>query len=217
MKCNRCNAEWQVDASRSASITVCPFCQEKIITEKSSEWKFFDKTEELLKFVAEEYGSDALFGKKYFSDHTSPLMQQGQKNLVKQAFECGAVEIIKNNVNSDQQHKEIAVKQAVAKLIDTYASSTEAAQRVIWEFTNALGWGMQKPNQPPPTVTMGIPVQMPTPPPPPPPAGNASTLMTRAWQFAEDGDWQDASDYFNKVLDTAPTYAPAFLGLLCVD
>jgi hypothetical protein len=41
--------------------------------------------------------------------------------------------------------------------------------------------------------------------------------MTRAWQFAEDRDWKEAAEYFNKVLDTDPSYAPAFLGLLCVD
>jgi hypothetical protein len=41
--------------------------------------------------------------------------------------------------------------------------------------------------------------------------------MTRAWQFAEDGDWKDAADYFNRVLDIDPLYAPAFFGLLCVE
>ncbi|MDR2546300.1 MAG: DUF6273 domain-containing protein, partial [Lachnospiraceae bacterium] len=39
----------------------------------------------------------------------------------------------------------------------------------------------------------------------------------RAWLFAEDGDWDDATTYFNRVLDTEPTYAMAYLGLLCVD
>ncbi|MCL2158383.1 MAG: DUF6273 domain-containing protein [Oscillospiraceae bacterium] len=38
MKCNKCNAEWQVDASRSASITVCPFCKKRLVTKKSSGW-----------------------------------------------------------------------------------------------------------------------------------------------------------------------------------
>jgi hypothetical protein len=49
------------------------------------------------------------------------------------------------------------------------------------------------------------------------PMGNSEKLMKRAWQFAEDGDWGDAADYFNKVLDDSTDYAPAFLGLLCVD
>ena len=217
MKCNKCNAEWQVDASRSASITVCPFCQEKIETEKASGWKYFDNTKELLEYIAAEYGNDALFGRKYFSDHSSPMMPQGQKNLVKQAFDCGAVKIIQDNANADQAHKEIAVKQAIGKLIDNYGTSKDFAEKVIWEFTNAIGWGMSEPTgrtAPPPqpqqlqqraTSTMQ------------PAASGVGVLMTRAWQFAEDGDWNDAADYFNKVLDADPSYAPAFLGLLCVD
>ena len=221
MKCNKCGSEWKTDASRSASITVCPFCQEKIVTEKSSDWQFFDNTKELLAFIATEYGNDALFDRKYFSDHTLPSMPHGQKNLVKQAFKCGAIKILQDNLNSDQAHKKIAVKQAVSKLVDTYASAKEAAERVVWEFTNAIGWGMPEPlygittqgsggsvintqgiSTPPINTGLGI---------------EANNLMIRAWQFTEDGDWKDAADYFNKVLDAVPTHAPAFLGLLCVD
>ena len=216
MKCNKCGAEWKVDASRSASITVCPFCQEQIVIEKSSGWQYFDNTKDLLAYVAVEYGSDALFGRKYFSDHTAPSMPQGQKNLVKQAFDCGAVIILQDNMDSDQAHKEIAVKQAVKRLTDLMFLQ-EAAERVIWEITNAIGWGMPEPQ---------IQSSQSAPPPPPPrktqPAAQSAVpgigaLMTRAWQFAEDGDWKESADYFNKVLDSDPSYAPAFLGLLCVD
>ena len=90
MKCISCNAEWQVDANRSASITVCPLCNEEILAEKSSDWKYFDNMKDLFEYVAAEYGNDALFGGKYFSDHTATLMPQGQKNLVKQVIDCGA-------------------------------------------------------------------------------------------------------------------------------
>ena len=111
MKCNKCGAEWKVDAGRSASITVCPFCQEKIVAEKSGDWKYFDNTKELLEYVAAEYGNDALFGRKYFSDHTAPSMPQGQKNLVKQAFDCGAVRILQDNMDSDQGDLKSAEKR----------------------------------------------------------------------------------------------------------
>ena len=218
MKCNSCGSEWKTDASRSASITVCPFCQEKIVVEKSNDWQFFDNTKELLAYIATEYGNDALFGRKNFSDHSLPSMPQGQKNLVKQAFDCGAVKILQENLNSDKTRKETAIKQAVGKLMNIYSIAKDAAERVVWEFTNAIDWGMPEPqmsvisdhltdfdaNNPPIIL-------------PPTPDSEANKLMTRAWFFAEDGDWKDAADYFNKVLDTEPTYAPAYLGLLCVD
>ena len=148
MKCNKCGSKWETNASRSTSIIVCPFCQEKIVAEKLSDWQFFDNTKELLTYIATEYGNDALFGRKYFSDHSLPSMPQGQKNLVKQAFECGAIKILQDNMNSDQARKETAVKQAVGKLVDTYASAKEAAERVVWEFTNAIGWAIPEQQEP---------------------------------------------------------------------
>ncbi|MCL2051841.1 MAG: DUF6273 domain-containing protein [Lachnospiraceae bacterium] len=219
MKCNKCNAEWKVDASRSASLTLCPFCQEKI--EKASDWQYFDNTKELLAYVAAEYGNDALFGRKYFSDHSSPTMPQGQKNLVKQAFECGAVKILKDNENSDQAHRETAVKQAVGKIIDTYASAKEAAERVIWELTSAIGWGMEEPDLSTKDKQAGTGGGKPTPPPqlsPQPPVGKIAILMKRGWQSAEDSEWDKAYNFFDEVLnDHDPDYAPAFLGQLCAD
>ena len=219
MKCNKCGAEWKVDQVRAASITVCPFCREEIGTGESGEWRYFDNTKELLEYVAVEYGSDVLFGRKHFSDHSSPLMPQRQKNLAKQAFECGAVKILQDNMASDQKRREIAVKQAVGRLVDAYASTNEAAERIVWEFTNAIGWGMAEPQEPsrqkgtapgvahPPASGAA---QTPIPAAPQPAATpGIGSLMTRGWQFAEDGDWKDAADYFNKVLDAEPQCAPA--------
>ena len=198
MKCNKCGAEWKVDASRSVSITVCPFCQEKIVAKKSGDWRYFDNTKELLAYVAAEYGNDALFGRKHFTDHTSPSMPQGQRNLVKQAFECGAVKILQDNANSDQAHKEIAVKQAIGKLIDTYASAKEAAGRVVWEFTNAIGWGMLEPTNNSAGYT-------------------AESFTKRGYFSLEDSEWDKAAGFFDNALNIDPDYAPAYLGLLCVD
>jgi len=140
MKCGKCGEEVVTQPGKSSNF--CSNCGNKIEAEKSGDWKYFDNTKELLAYVAAEYGNDALFGRKYFKDHSSPMMPQGQKNLVKQAFECGAVKILQDNVNSNQAHKEIAVKQALRKMVDTYASAEEAAERVVWELTNAIGWAV---------------------------------------------------------------------------
>jgi hypothetical protein len=142
-KCKHCGFEWK-DGSGASRFTNCPSCKESV-TKKSSDWQFFDNTKELLAYIAITYGNDALLKKTYFSDHASSLMPQGQKNLVKQAFECGAVKTLWDNINSDQNNKEIAVKQAVKKLVDTYSSADAAAERVVWEFTNAFNWGMLEP------------------------------------------------------------------------
>jgi len=180
---------------------------------KSTNWKFFDNTKDLLAFIVSEYGSEALFARKYLSDHTSPMLPQGQKNLVKQAYDCGIVKILQNNMDSDQKQKLDAVKKATKKLIDLMYSH-EIAERVVWEFTNALGWGNTAPQNDNPVQTQPQPIPAP---PPTVPIPGLDSLMMRAWLFAEDGDWQEATDYFNKILDIDPKYAPAYLGLLCAD
>jgi len=51
-------------------------------------------------------------------------------------------------------------------------------------------------------------------------AGNtagAESLLKRGQLFLEDSDWQQASDYFNRVLDLDPEFAPAYLGKLCAE
>jgi hypothetical protein len=209
--------EWGGNNAVSSQLTECPFCKKSLV-EESSGWQFFDNTKELLAFIAVEYGVEALLGGKNFSDHADSTLPQWQKNLVKQAFDCGAIKILQGNVTADQKNKEIAVKQAVQKLVDTYRSSREDTEQIIWEFTNALGWGLPEPKVPTtqttiPQLSAPLPVVAPT----HQPVGDIGKLIKRAWQFAEDGDWSDAADYFNKVLDDSTDYAPAFLGLLCVD
>jgi tetratricopeptide (TPR) repeat protein len=43
------------------------------------------------------------------------------------------------------------------------------------------------------------------------------SLMKRGKLFLEDSDWKQADDYFNKVLDIDPEYAPAYAGKLCAE
>jgi len=214
MKCGNCGEEVEIKPGKSSNF--CSNCGNKIEVEKSGDWKYFDNTKELLAYVAAEYGNDALFGRKYFTDHSSPMMPQGQKNLVKQAFECGAVKVLQDNVNSDQAHKEIAVKQAVRKLEDTYASAKEAAERVIWEFTNAIGWGMPEPQYPIPSKTQHV-TNIKTPSQPARiPATPVSNAVTRGMIFLEDGDVAKAHEYFEKALDEDPFCSAAYLGNLLV-
>ena len=221
MKCNKCGEVVEVQPGKS--VNFCFNCGNKMQAEKTEGWQFFDNTKELLAFVASEYGNDALFGRKHFSDHSSHLMPEWQKNLVKQAFECGAVNILKDDLNSDQSRRELAAKRAVGKMIDRYRTSDEDAIIVIWEFTNALGWGMAEPMQPATSCDA-----KPESPPKRSQPGSVTSftmnsdatidnLMALGWQSAGIGDWDEAGSFFKEARKANHTYAPVFVGLICVD
>ncbi len=46
---------------------------------------------------------------------------------------------------------------------------------------------------------------------------NTSALLRRAYLFLEDGDWENAEEYCEKVLDLEPENASAYLGKLMVE
>jgi len=50
-----------------------------------------------------------------------------------------------------------------------------------------------------------------------PTAPGVESLMKRGKLFLEDSDWKQANEYFDKVLDIDPEYAPAYSGKLCAE
>ena len=46
---------------------------------------------------------------------------------------------------------------------------------------------------------------------------NLESMMKRGWLALEDSKWEQADEYFDKVLDIDPEYAQAYIGKLCVD
>jgi len=48
-------------------------------------------------------------------------------------------------------------------------------------------------------------------------APGVESLMKRGKLFLEDSDWRQANEYFDKVLDIDPEYAPAYVGKLCAE
>ncbi len=46
---------------------------------------------------------------------------------------------------------------------------------------------------------------------------NPDALLKRAFLFLEDGDFDQAAIYFNRVLDLDPEYGEAYVGLLCIE
>jgi len=43
------------------------------------------------------------------------------------------------------------------------------------------------------------------------------SLIKRGWIFLEDGDWKQAGDCFDKILEIDPEHGAAYVGNLCVD
>ena len=164
-------------------------------------WQFFDNTKKLLAFIAAEYGNDALFSRKNFSDHISPLMPLAQKNILKQVFECGAVKILQDNMVSDQSRKETAVKQAAGKMIDAYATSNDVAMRIIWEFTNAIGWSIQEPQQHETSGSLS--------------SSSMSFLIDKGINNLANAEWDEAAEKFEEVLNLDSKNAQAYIGKLC--
>ena len=67
-----------------------------------------------------------------------------------------------------------------------------------------------KTDEPKPTVKEPVIIQQSAGP-------NVDSLLQRAFIFLEDGDWQSADEYCERVLDQAPTTALAYLGKLMVE
>lgn len=47
--------------------------------------------------------------------------------------------------------------------------------------------------------------------------GRIETLIKRAFLFLEDGNWIEADEYFERILDIDPEYAPVYLGKLMIE
>ena len=213
MKCGKCGETVTVQPGKSTNF--CSNCGSKIEAITTSSWRFFDNTKDLLAHIANEYGYDVLFSKKNLSDHISPMMPQGQYKLVTESFSCGAVKILQDNMSENQKNKEIAVRQAIKKLTDLMFSK-EAAERVIWEFTNAIGWGMAEP--------VGSTPHLPPQSQPQPKKNRATSTGYSAENFTKrgyiclrDSEWGKASGFFDNALNIDADYSPAYLGLICVD
>ena len=108
----------------------------------------FYNTQDTLSFIAKRHGSSVLLGKRlkaYFPDY-APQLSKNKKNLVYAVYDNGAATILYDNINSGQSDKNIAIRQAVSVLTEAYIER-KAAERIIREFAEALGWKVNSPAQ----------------------------------------------------------------------
>ena len=141
MLCKKCKSEWRTDQSISTKLVSCPFCSESLIDEAGGETGGFCNSKETLAFIAEHHGCTALLSKKVktlFPDY-APHIPKRIKNLVYAVYDNGAAAILRENIDSVQDDKEIAIKHAVSLLTEAFIDR-EAAVGIINEFAAALGW-----------------------------------------------------------------------------
>jgi hypothetical protein len=148
MQCKQCKAKWEIDQRTSALLVSCPFCGASLADDDDGEPKIFDNSKAALIYIAKKHGSAVLLSKQlksFFPDY-APQVSKNIKRLVFAVYENDAASILQNNLNSSQADKEIAFKQAVAKLTEAFITQ-DAAEGIIREFTTALGWQLSVPMQ----------------------------------------------------------------------
>jgi len=143
MKCVNCEMEWSGNEKITASITKCPFCGEDPHGKKE-EPKHHENTKDALAAIYRQFGADVLLGRLngYLPDF-APSVSLADKELVYNVNKMGSSKALKEADKSSQEEKERAVKIAVRNLIDAYVAS-EVAEKIIYEFTEALGWDIQR-------------------------------------------------------------------------
>jgi len=147
MKCTNpnCGGEWKPPPGKS--VTVCPFCQEPVVSEKKTA-KSFDRVLDTLVYIKEQYSADMLLSEKvcaYFADLTRNQLRD-EKDLIKQLCEKGALDCLKMAIGKPASEHELAIKRALAKL-PKYLQDSPTVTDMIFCFVEALEWRITKPQR----------------------------------------------------------------------
>ena len=131
MKCENCNSEW----NSSRSLQVCPFCGASLVHTETK------KPEDIICFIVNEYGIDALRNKKlllsYFCDY-APFMTKEYK-LLKNSCSTDFIAILLSS-DASKSSREIAAKKATRLLMEDCFMSDEYANSVVSWITASLKW-----------------------------------------------------------------------------
>jgi hypothetical protein len=169
MKCYKCESEWKTDANRSASLTVCPFCQERLTEDNVP--KFFDNVKDVLHYIAsnkfevkgkEVSGREILLSDMIvsrFSDKAPTL--KDEKELIIIFRDKGALKVLKDAMDSTPSEQGIAIKRAAA-MLPKFLQNSEDTFAMLYEFAEALGWDLNLSPPPPPPSTVNVTLIHPT-------------------------------------------------------
>jgi hypothetical protein len=147
MECKRCHSQWNTEYATSRTWTTCPVCGENLCAEDDSKLPPFDNSRDTLVFIAGRHGADVLLGnqlKNFFPDY-APGIATLRKNVVFSVSTSGAADILKKNLAAKESEREVAYKQAVQRVIDTFGTERSLVEEVVREFADALGWKISAP------------------------------------------------------------------------
>lgn len=102
----------------------------------------YDNSRDALAHIVRECGEEVLLGsslKSLLADY-APGIEARRKNMIGFVYSSGAAEILKRNLSAGEREKELAFRQAVRQMVDTYATDSELTESVMLEFSEALGW-----------------------------------------------------------------------------
>jgi uncharacterized protein YegL len=102
-------------------------------------------TKDALAYIADKFGPEALLGRLYgyLPDFTNASVSGADKRLVYAVYENGAAAVLKNKLQASDAERETAKQKAVQMLNEAYITQP-AAEKIIGEFTDALGWKIEK-------------------------------------------------------------------------
>lgn len=123
MECRKCHSKWEPSQNASKSLTACPFCGESLAEEEP----FVPKdSRDVLTCIMRRYGIDVLLGdnlKSCFNDYAGGLgIPAACKNVIFHVSATGAGGILKKKATASAGEQEIAFRQAVQKIMDTYGT-----------------------------------------------------------------------------------------------
>ncbi len=149
MNCKKCNSTWFTSPEISKRLRECPFCRAPLYQREKKTIKadmniVRKNISSTLAYIMSEYGEKVMWNRyklnAYIYDIAPALKKERRR--IKVAFKVGAVMLLKDAYKKGSDEKNIAVAQAVSKLMNDADVAESAARETIEYFTAAFGWNI---------------------------------------------------------------------------
>jgi tetratricopeptide (TPR) repeat protein len=173
-----------------------------------------------LQTIKFDFGENFLNNPKHFRNITLDVKIEGDGEIIRNILNIAVCEIkayerlkIALNTNDKFIVNNLSTEMSKKFLMDKYAT-----QIVIESIAEFVGYNVS-PSMTTQHQSMSSSVTNPQVTPVTSRSINPSIepLVKRGYLYLEDSDWIKADEYFNRVLDIEPEYAPAYIGKLCVE
>ncbi len=149
MNCSKCRSTWFTSPEISKSLTECPFCHAPLY---EREKKSSDMNMEIIKknisntisYILKEYGKDIIWDKNKLNSYLYDLCPalKKERRRINLAFHTGAVKILSNACEKDEDERNIAINRSVSCLVNEADMAENAAKETIGYFVAAFGWNI---------------------------------------------------------------------------